>query len=89
MNVYELTIRQAADALRKKELSSEELVSGLLKRIDDKEPQIRALNFICREAALDDAREVELVLGAAAVPQDDADEEPAVPYDTTQEEGDA
>lgn len=56
MNVYELTIRQAADALRKKELSSEELVSGLLKRIDDKEPQIKALNFICREAALDDAR---------------------------------
>lgn len=56
MNAYELTIRQAADALRNKELSAEELVRGLLKRIDDKEPQIKALNFICRESALDEAR---------------------------------
>ena len=56
MNAYDLTTRLAADALRKKELSAEELVKGLLKRIDDKEPQIKALNFICREAALDEAR---------------------------------
>jgi len=54
---YELTIRQAIDALRKKEISALELTTSLLARIEDKEPCVRALNCVCAETALAQAKE--------------------------------
>lgn len=56
MNVYELNLKQAADALDKKHLSAVELTAGLLSRIEDKEPSVKALNFICGDTALEQAR---------------------------------
>jgi aspartyl/glutamyl-tRNA(Asn/Gln) amidotransferase, A subunit len=53
--ICELTLKQAMDALRKKELSSRELAEGLIARINDKEPRVRALNTLCSEKALEEA----------------------------------
>lgn len=44
-------------ALENKDMSSYELVSGLLDRIDEMEPKVKALNFLCRESAVKEARE--------------------------------
>ncbi len=52
-----MTIKQASDALGKKEITSHELVSTLLERIDALEPKVKALNFVCRETALESAKE--------------------------------
>jgi aspartyl-tRNA(Asn)/glutamyl-tRNA(Gln) amidotransferase subunit A len=52
-----MTIKQAADALQRKEITSHELISGLLDRIDKLEPQVKALNFVCRKTALQQAKE--------------------------------
>ena len=77
---YQATLRRAYDQINRAGSTVETLMTTRTRAIERKLRDV---------TALDDAREVELVLGAAAVPQDDADEEPAVPYDTTQEEGDA
>jgi len=53
--MYDLTLKQAANALQRKEISSVELTQGLLARITEKEPQIRALNALCAETALEEA----------------------------------
>ena len=53
--VYELTMKQAMDALQKKEISARELTEGLIARIEDKEQQVKALNTLCAEAALENA----------------------------------
>ena len=55
--VYELTMKQAMDALQKKEISARELTEGLITRIEDKEPQIKALNTLCADAARKNADE--------------------------------
>ena len=77
---YQAALRRAYDQINRAGSTVETLMTTRTRAIERKLRDV---------TALDDAREVELVLGAAAVPQDDADEEPAVPYDTTQEEGDA
>lgn len=77
---YQAVLRRAYDQINRAGSTVETLMTTRTRAIERKLRDV---------TALDDAREVELVLGAAAVPQDDADEEPAVPYDTTQEEGDA
>ncbi len=56
MKVYELSMKQAMDKLEAKELSAVELVSGLLDRISEKEPQLRALNCVCGEQAIEEAK---------------------------------
>lgn len=48
-------MKQAMDALERKDISAVELVSGLLERIDSIEPNVKALNLICRETALEQA----------------------------------
>ncbi len=55
--IYELTLKQAMDALQNKELSSRELTQGLIARIADKEPQVKALNMLCEKSALEEAAE--------------------------------
>ncbi len=57
MKLHDLTIKQATAALERKDISSLDLVSDLLSRIDDKEPYIRAFNFVCRESALAQAKQ--------------------------------
>lgn len=59
MKVHEMTLTQAMDALDKKEVSSVELTRALLSRIDEKEPQIRALNTVCAETALEQAAQAD------------------------------
>lgn len=49
-------MKQAMDKLEAKEISATELVLGLLDRISEKESQLRALNYICREQALEEAK---------------------------------
>jgi len=49
-------MKQAMDKLNSGELSAQELVKGLLERINDKEPQLRALNFLCEKTALEEAK---------------------------------
>ena len=77
---YQAALRRAYDQINRAGSTVETLMTTRTRAIERKLRDV---------TALDDAHEVELVLGAAAVPQDDADEEPTVPYDTTQEEGDA
>ncbi len=57
MKLYELTIKQAMDSLQKKQISAHELTEALIQRIEDKEPQIRALNCVCRKTALEQAKQ--------------------------------
>ena len=56
MKAYELTLKQAADALENKDISSTELTQSLLKRIEEKEPVIEALNTVCTNTALEEAK---------------------------------
>ena len=60
MKAYEMTLAQAMDALDKKDISSAELTRALLDRIEDKEPQVRALNTVCAETALAQAAEADV-----------------------------
>lgn len=55
--IHELTLKQAMEALQTKEISARELAEGLIKRIEEKEPQVRALNTICAEQAIAEADE--------------------------------
>lgn len=59
MKAYELSMKQVMDKLTAKEISVFELVTGLLDRIKDKEPQLRALNCVCEEQALKAAKEAD------------------------------
>jgi len=56
LKTYELSMKQAMDKLAAKEISAEELVSGLLCRISEKEPQLRALNFVCDKQSIEEAK---------------------------------
>ncbi len=56
MKAYELSMKQIMDKLDSKEISASELVKDLLDRINDKEPQLRALNCVCGEQALKEAK---------------------------------
>jgi aspartyl-tRNA(Asn)/glutamyl-tRNA(Gln) amidotransferase subunit A len=49
-------MKQSMDALQRKDIGAVELVSGLLERIDSTEPRVKALNLICRETALEEAK---------------------------------
>jgi aspartyl-tRNA(Asn)/glutamyl-tRNA(Gln) amidotransferase subunit A len=52
LKLYEMTIKQASDALQKKQISAVELTNELLSRIEEKEQSISALNTVCQETAL-------------------------------------
>ncbi len=57
MKAHEMTLKQAMQALKKKEVSSYEMTRELLDRISEKEPMLRAINFVCEETALAEAEE--------------------------------
>lgn len=56
MKIYEIGLKQAADLLSSNKISSFELVSGLLDRINKTEPKLHALNYIDEENALKEAK---------------------------------
>jgi len=56
LKAYEMTLKQAAQALERKEISSVELTQSLLDRIGGLEPQVRALNAVCETQAMEAAR---------------------------------
>ena len=59
MKAYEMTLKQAMNALKAKVISSSEMMKELLDRIQEKEPQLHALNFVCEETAAAQAREAD------------------------------
>ena len=56
MKAYELTLKQAANALETGGISSLELTQSVIERIKEKEPAIKALNTVCEEEALEEAK---------------------------------
>ena len=53
---YELTLTQAADQIRRRELSPVELTQSLLDRIESLEPSLKAWVYLDRDAVLAEAR---------------------------------
>ncbi len=64
MNLYELTINKAETLLKKKEISSKELVSALLARIDKLDNDIGAYLTVDRKGALKQAEEADKKLAS-------------------------
>ena len=63
MELHELTVTQAAEQIRRRELSPVELAEALLKRIDALEPQILAWETVDREGAIAAVRKCEAAAG--------------------------
>ena len=59
MELRELNIKQVAELLDKKEISSAELTQACIDRIEAVEPQINALVTVCAEQALETAKRVD------------------------------
>ena len=56
MKAYEMTLMQASGALKSKQISSTELTKGLLARIEDKDQNVSALNTVCADTSLAEAK---------------------------------
>jgi aspartyl-tRNA(Asn)/glutamyl-tRNA(Gln) amidotransferase subunit A len=67
MTLIELTAAQAAEKIRRREISPVELVEALLNRIEATEPALEAWETIDREGALAAAREAERQAGMEGV----------------------
>lgn len=59
MDLYSLTIKEASDLIKKREISAEDLTLNSLDRIDKVEDNIKAFITITREEALQKARQVD------------------------------
>ena len=57
--LYELSIKQAADMLEKKEISAQELTQACIARAKQSEQKINALVTLCEEEALAMAKAVD------------------------------
>jgi aspartyl-tRNA(Asn)/glutamyl-tRNA(Gln) amidotransferase subunit A len=69
MDLTTLRILQIRDLLLRKQVSAEELVRAHLKRIDEKDPTVRAYLILCPERALEQARRIDrLVAAGEALP---------------------
>ena len=55
MRGCEMGLKRSCEALENKEISSRELVADCLKRIEETEPAVRALNTVCADEALAEA----------------------------------
>jgi len=56
MNLFDLTLHEAAELLRKKEISSVELTQAILRRVEQVEPRVKAFVTLTPELALEQAR---------------------------------
>ena len=63
MKLYALTIHQAHQMLRKKEITSRELVESVLSRIDQVEPEIAAFNQVQKESSLKEGERLDQKIG--------------------------
>src|SRR5262250_1191888 len=59
MNLHALTLHEAAEKLRKQEFSSRELTESVFRRIAQTDDKIHAYLTLCRDAALNQAREAD------------------------------
>jgi aspartyl-tRNA(Asn)/glutamyl-tRNA(Gln) amidotransferase subunit A len=62
MQLYELTIHEAGRLLKNKEITSEQLTTAVLERIEQIDDKIGAYLTICSELALEQARAADLVI---------------------------
>ncbi|HEX6649078.1 MAG TPA: amidase, partial [Pyrinomonadaceae bacterium] len=62
--MHELTIAEASDLLRRKQISPVELTSACLTRIEQLNPSLNAFITVMYESALDEARRAEAEIGA-------------------------
>jgi len=62
MQLNELTIKEAAEGLRKKKFSAVELTGACLARIEKRNPEINSFITVCAEEALDEARRADEAL---------------------------
>ena len=80
LKTYEMTIRQAMDALNSRKISAVELTQGLLERIEETDGRVKALNTVCTDTALSEAEAADK-RRAAGSPKSDFDGIPAVVKD--------
>jgi aspartyl-tRNA(Asn)/glutamyl-tRNA(Gln) amidotransferase subunit A len=59
MNIRALTVFEAHEQLRNREISSVELTDAILRRIDETDEKVRAYITLCRDAALEQAKEAD------------------------------
>ena len=59
MELYELTVHELRDKLAKKEITSEDITKSYIKRIEEKEPDVKAFVNTTLEDALKNAQEVD------------------------------
>ncbi|MFZ0243918.1 MAG: amidase, partial [Desulfobacterales bacterium] len=64
MNLYELSIAEAHDLLRKKDISAQELTRALLDRIAAVEGRVDAFLTVAAERALEEARQADGLIAA-------------------------
>ena len=69
MNLNELTIKEAADGLRKKKFSAVDLVSACLDRIKKRNSEINAFITVCEKEALAEAAEADKALASGKAGQ--------------------
>ena len=62
MNLHSLTIHELQEKLKKKEISSVELTESTFKRIADIDEKIHSYITVCRESALEEAKEADAKL---------------------------
>lgn len=62
MELHELTIKQASEKLARKEISSVELTTALLKRVKNLEPKLHAFLHVAEDKALASAREADQLI---------------------------
>lgn len=63
-----LTVKQAIEKLRRREISAEELAGECIRRVHETEPKIGALNTICEEGAKEAARRADSRLKENNIP---------------------
>ena len=70
MNLFSLTLHEASEKLRQREVSSQELTEAVFRRVAQTDGILRAYITICRDAAIADAKEADnrLRQGPAASP---------------------
>ena len=59
MELYELTVHELRDKLAKKEITSEDITKSYIKRIEEKEPDVKAFVNTTLEDALKNAQEID------------------------------
>ena len=59
MELYELTVHELKDKLAKKEITSEDITKSYIKRIESKEPDVKAFVTTTLAEALENAKKVD------------------------------